>query len=105
MKKLFFITIAITSFRFIKAQQAFFFRLSNKILVIAFIDKSELVMNSTTGDISYFSKTGEEKKLTVENIWSSNDMEVAKRMKYAKNLIIHFLNSEKTESEKNTKRG
>jgi polo-like kinase 1 len=81
--------------KFIKTQQAILFRLSNKLIQIFFSDKSELIL-STKGLMNmafYKSKTNEEVSDLIENIMNSDNEDLIKKIRYAKNLLINFIKS------------
>jgi len=81
--------------KFIKTQQAILFRLSNKLIQIFFSDKSELIL-STKGLMNmafYKSKTNEEVSDLIENIMNSENEDLIKKIRYAKNLLINFIKS------------
>jgi polo-like kinase 1 len=82
--------------KFLKVQHALMFRLSNKLIQVSFVDKTELVMSTEDSEFYYKSKSGEELFDTYQNIMNSDNAELIKRIKYAKNLMIHFVKNQKS---------
>ena len=82
--------------KFLKVQHAMMFRLSNKLIQVSFSDKTELIMSTETSDFYYKSKNGEELMDSIQNVMTSDNTEMIKRIKYAKNLLIHFVKNQKS---------
>jgi hypothetical protein len=79
--------------KFIKTQQAILFRFSNKIIQIFYSDKTELIL-STKGLMNmafYKNKNNEEVSDLIENIMNSENEDLIKKIRFAKNLLINFL--------------
>lgn len=87
--------------KFIKVQHATLFRLSNKLIQVCFVDKTELIMSTESSDFYFRNKNGDELLESIQSIMNSENSELIKRIKYSKNLLIHFVKNQKTK--KNTK--
>lgn len=82
--------------KFLKVQHAVLFRLSNKLIQVSFVDKAELIMSTEANDFYYKSKNDEEQIDSIQNAMNSDNQELIKRIKYAKNLLIHFVKNQKS---------
>jgi serine/threonine protein kinase len=81
--------------KFIKVQHASLFRLSNKLIQVCFVDKTELIMSTESSDFYFRNKNGEELLESIQSIMNSDNTELIKRIKYSKNLLIHFVKNQK----------
>jgi len=81
--------------KFLKVQHAILFRLSNKLIQVAFVDKTELLMSTESNEFCFRNKNGEEYQDSLQNVMNSDNVELIKRIKYSKNLLIHFVKSQK----------
>ena len=82
--------------KFLKVQQAMMFRLSNKLIQVSFVDKTELIMSTETSDFLYRTKNNEEMQDSIQNVMGGDNLELIKRIKFAKNLLIHFVKNQKS---------
>jgi hypothetical protein len=81
---------------FLKVQQAILLRLSNKLVQISFADQTEILMSTESTDFIYRNKNGEETFDSIQNIMASDSTEVIKRIKFSKNLMLHFVKTFKS---------
>lgn len=81
---------------FLKVQQAILLRLSNKLVQISFADQTEILLSTDSSDVIYRNKNGEEVFESIQNIMASENNEVIKRIKFSKNLMVHFVKTYKT---------
>jgi polo-like kinase 1 len=79
-----------------KTQHSTMFRLSNKIIQVFFIDKSEMIMATNGNDFIFREKNGEEVSDTISGVMNSNNQEMIKRIKYIKSLLIKYVKEDKT---------
>ncbi len=82
---------------FIKVQQAIMFRLSNKLVQIIFADQSEVILSTESTDCIFKDKSDEEFFDSISNIMSSDNVDVIKRIKFSKNLMLHFVKTFKSQ--------
>jgi polo-like kinase 1 len=82
--------------RIMKTQHSIMFRLSNKIIQIFFVDKSEVIMSTECNDFIFKDKNGEEKIDTIAAVMNSNNSDMIKRIKYVKSLLIKYVKEDKT---------
>jgi polo-like kinase 1 len=82
--------------KFIKVQHAVLFRLSNKLIQVCFVDKTELIMSTESSEFYFRNKNGEEIQDSIQSVMNSENSELIKRIKFSKNLLIHFVKNQKT---------
>ena len=80
---------------FLKVQQAMLLRLSNKLIQIIFADQTEILMSTESTDFIYRNKHGEEIFDSIQNVMNSDSTEIIKRIKFSKNLMVHFIKTYK----------
>ena len=76
-----------------KTRHASLLRLSNKIVQVAFSDKTEIILSSESKLVTYVNKKGERQKYPISNALDSDNSEMAKRLKYTKEILTHMLNA------------
>lgn len=76
---------------FLKVQQAILLRLSNKLVQIMFADQTEILMSTESTDFIYRNKNGEEVFDSIQSVMASDNNEIIKRIKFSKNLMVHFV--------------
>ena len=79
--------------KWMKTRHASLLRLSNKIVQVAFSDKTEIILSSESKLVTYVNKKGERTKYPIANALDSDNSEMAKRLKYTKEILTHMLNS------------
>ena len=78
--------------KFMKTQQAILFRFSNKLIQIFFSDKTELILSTKGINMAFYrNKNNEETSELIENIMNSDNEDLIKKIRFAKNLLINFL--------------
>lgn len=79
--------------KWMKTRHASLLRLSNKIVQVAFSDKSEIILSSESRLVTYVNKKGERTKYPISSALESDNSEMAKRLKYTKEILTHMLNN------------
>ncbi len=79
--------------KWIKTRHAIMFRLSNKVVQVIFQDHSEILLSSETREVVYVSKKGERSTYPLTSALESANQEMAKRLKYTKDILSHMLSS------------
>lgn len=79
--------------KWMKTRHASLLRLSNKIVQVAFSDKTEIILSSESKLVTYVNKKGERQKYPISNALDSDNSEMAKRLKYTKEILTHMLNA------------
>ena len=69
------------------------FRLSNKIVQVDFKDKTEIILSSENKMVTYVNKKGERSNYPLATALESTNLEMAKRLKYTKEILQHMLSS------------
>jgi len=75
-----------------KTRHAIMFRLSNKIVQVNFTDKTEILLSSENKTVTYVNKKGERTNYPLATALESTNTEMAKRLKYTKEILTHMLN-------------
>jgi len=76
-----------------KTKHAIMFRLSNKIVQVNFTDKTEVILSSENKMVTYSNKKGEKSNYPLATALESSNTEMAKRLKYTKEILTHMLNN------------
>ena len=90
VNKLFFVK------KFLISKTAILFRLSNKLIQIFFNDNTEVTFSTETTDFMFKNKKGEEEQESIQNAMSGDDNDLIKKIKVAKNLLIYFVKTHKS---------
>jgi polo-like kinase 1 len=72
-------------------EHAIIFRLSNKIVQVCFLDKSELLLCSDSKMVSFVDKKGEVSVHPLGNAMETSNKEMAKRLRYTKEILMTML--------------
>jgi polo-like kinase 1 len=75
-----------------KTKHAIMFRLSNKIVQVNFTDKTEIILSSEQKLVTYINLKGEKSEHPLASALESRNAEMAKRLKYTKEILTHMLN-------------
>jgi polo-like kinase 1 len=78
--------------KWMKTRHAIMFRLSNKIVQVNFTDKTEILLSSENKMVTYVNKKGERSNYPLATALESTNTEMAKRLKYTKEILTHMLN-------------
>jgi len=79
--------------KWMKTRHAIMFRLSNKIVQVNFTDKTEIILSSENKIVTYVNKKGERSNYPLATALESSNTEMAKRLKYTKEILTHMLNN------------
>jgi polo-like kinase 1 len=79
--------------KWMKTKHAIMFRLSNKIVQVDFQDKTQIVLSSENKLVTYVNKKGEPSQHPIATALESENAEMAKRLKYTKEILTHMLNN------------
>ena len=79
--------------KWMRTRHAIMFRLSNKLVQVTFEDKTEIVLSSETREVTYVNKKGERETYPLSSALESTNAEMAKRLKYTKDILTHMLSS------------
>jgi polo-like kinase 1 len=69
------------------------FRLSNKIVQVNFTDRTEIILSSEQKLVTYINLKGERSEYPLATALDSKNAEMAKRLKYTKEILTHMLKS------------
>jgi len=83
--------------KWMKTKHAIMFRLSNKIVQVNFTDKTEIILSSESKIVTYVNKKGERSNYPLATALESTNTEMAKRLKYTKEVLTHMLNNNNTQ--------
>lgn len=75
-----------------KTRHAIMFRLSNKIVQVDFTDKTVIVLSSEQKLVTYINAKGEKSEYPLATALDSRNADMAKRLKYTKEILTHMLN-------------
>jgi len=89
--------------KWLKTKHAIMFRLNNKIVQVNFTDKSEIILTSEDKLVTYVNKKGERSQYPLATAMESSNLEMAKRLKYTKDILTNMLNNNPKEKEKDGK--
>ena len=68
------------------------FRLSNKIVQVNFTDHTEIILSSEQKLVTYINLKGERSEYPLATALDSRNADMAKRLKYTKEILTHMLN-------------
>lgn len=77
--------------KWMRTNHALLFRLSNKIVQINFVDKTELVLSSVNKTVTYMNKKGEKNTYPISSALDSTNAEMTKRLKYTKEILATMI--------------
>lgn len=86
--------------KWMKTRHAIMFRLSNKIVQVDFQDKTKIVLSSESKLVTYVNKKGETSQYPIATALESDNPEMAKRLKYTKDILTHMLNNNQNAADK-----
>lgn len=78
--------------KWMKTKHAIMFRLSNKIVQVNFTDRTEIILSSEQKLVTYINLKGERSEYPLATALDSRNAEMAKRLKYTKEILTHMLN-------------
>ena len=77
--------------KWMRTKHAALFRLSCKIVQVDFQDKTQVILSSAAKVASYTDKTGTKANYSLNNTLEGTNISLAKRLKYAKDLLVHMM--------------
>ena len=81
--------------KWMKTKHAIMFRLSNKIVQVDFQDKTQIILSSQSKMVTYVNKKSERSEYPIATALESRNSEMAKRLKYTKEILTHMLGNKK----------
>ena len=81
--------------KFLITKAGIVFRLSNKILQIMMNDKTFLCFTTEKNSFDYINNKGEETEYYIEKVMNSEDLELIKKIRLAKNILINYGKTQK----------
>lgn len=79
--------------KWMRTKHAILFRLSNKTIEVVFEDKTEIILNSQKREAVYVNKEGNWETFSLTAALTSNNAEMTKRLKYAKEVLTNVASS------------
>jgi len=83
--------------KWMKTKHASLLRLSNKIVQVAFLDNTEIILSSESKLVTFVNKKGERSKCAIANALDSDNTDLTKRLKYTKEILTLMLNNNRTQ--------
>ena len=77
--------------KWMKTKHASLLRLSNKIVQVAFLDNTEIILSSESKLVTYVNKKGERTKCPISSALESDNTDLTKRLKYTKEILTLML--------------
>eukprot|EP00761_Pharyngomonas_kirbyi_P014910 gb/GECH01014941.1/.p1 GENE.gb/GECH01014941.1/~~gb/GECH01014941.1/.p1 ORF type:complete len:654 (+),score=134.41 gb/GECH01014941.1/:1-1962(+) len=77
--------------RWLKTKHAIIFRLSNKTVQVRFHDRTEIILSSEARIVTYTNREGLRKTLTLSSIIDAPEPDVARRLKYTKDILYQLI--------------
>jgi len=87
--------------KWLKTKHAVMFRLTNKIVQVKFTDKTEIILSSEHKIVVYTNKKGERSEYPLATAMDDANHEMAKRLKYTKDILTNMLNVNQKDREPN----
>jgi polo-like kinase 1 len=87
--------------KWIRTRHAMGFKLSNKSFQVCFQDKTEIMLSSETLTATYSNKKGEKIIFPLNVALEESNNEMVKRLKYAKDILIHMNNMKHQKNQNN----
>ena len=79
--------------KWMKTRHASLLRLSNKIVQVAFLDNTEIILSSESKLVTFVNKKGERVKCPIATALDSENTDLTKRLKYTKEILTLMLNN------------
>ena len=83
-----------------REKHAILFRLSNKVVQVVFQDSSEILMSSKLKVVTYVNRKHKRVTYPLNSALESKDREMAKRLKYTKEILTYMLSGQQTRRSK-----
>lgn len=82
--------------KWMKTKHASLLRISNKVVQVAFLDNTEIILASESKQVTYVNKRGERITSPISSAIESDNPELAKRLKYTKEILTMMLSTKKS---------
>ncbi len=79
--------------KWMRTKHAIMFRLSNKLVQVNFEDHTEIILSSENREVTYVNKKGVRATYPLTTALESTNVEMAKRLKYTKDILTHMLSA------------
>ncbi|EGR33498.1 polo-like kinase 1, putative [Ichthyophthirius multifiliis] len=79
--------------KWMKTKHAIMFRLSNKIVQVSFVDKTEILLSSEQKMVTYLDKKGNRSNYPLATALENQNTEMSKRLKYTKDILTQILDN------------
>ena len=79
--------------KWMKTKHASLLRLSNKIVQVAFMDNTEIILSSESKIVTYVNKQGHRIKCPISSALDSENADLTKRLKYTKEILTLMLHN------------
>ena len=77
--------------KWMRTKHAIMFRMSSKVVQVIFQDQTEIILSSELKVVTYVNKRHERLHYPLSTALQSNNQEMAKRLKYTKDILTHML--------------
>jgi len=77
--------------KWVRTRHAILFRLSNRIVQVVFFDRSEVLLSSEARVVTYVNKQGEREDHSLEDVLHAGRTDIAKRLKYTKDIMYRLI--------------
>jgi polo-like kinase 1 len=74
-----------------RTKHAIMFRLSNKIVQVDFQDKTQIILNSESKEVTYINKKAEKQTYALSAALEMTNPEMSKRLRYTKDILTHII--------------
>ena len=84
--------------KWVKTRHAILFRMSNRTVQVAFLDKTEIILASQAKLVTYVDKEGNRSTHSLYEITRSRRTDISKRLKYTKDILQQLITGKRTSS-------
>ena len=85
--------------KWIRTKRAILFRFANRNVQVSFQDQTEVILSSEARVLTYFNKKRERTTLPINKALEENNQEMAKRIKYTRDILNYMMNGRKMKEE------
>ena len=78
--------------KWMKTKHAILFRLSNRVVQVRFLDKTEIILDSDKKVVTYVNKQAQRLLFPLGQALESRNAEMSRRLKYSKDLLTQMVN-------------
>ena len=87
--------------KWMKTKHASLLRLSNKIVQVAFLDNTEIILSSESKLVTFVNKKGERERRPIASALDSENPDLTKRLKYTKEILTLMLTNNRNGNQAN----